>query len=118
MANNRSPGFVAICTEAKKNVTEITREQMQAKKDNGETVVLVDVREDNEWEKGHIPDAIHIGKGVIERDIEKQIPDQATQVVLYCGGGSRSALAAENVQRMGYTNVASLIGGYRGWTGG
>ena len=111
----KSPGFVAICTEAKKHITEITREQMQTLADNGENFVLIDVREDNEWEKGHLPNAIHLGKGVIERDIEKQVPDQDTQLILYCGGGSRSALAAENLQRMGYTKAASLIGGFRGW---
>lgn len=115
MTNNRSPGFVAICTEAKKHITEITREQMQELADKGETFVLIDVREDNEWEKGRLPNAIHIGKGVIERDIEKQVPDQDTQLIMYCGGGSRSALAAENLKRMGYTKAASLIGGFRGW---
>ncbi len=115
MANNRSPGFVAICTDAKKHITEMTLEQMQELADKGENFVLIDVREDNEWEKGHLPNAIHIGKGVIERDIEKQVPDQDTQLILYCGGGSRSALAAENLKRMGYTKAASLIGGFRGW---
>lgn len=110
-----SSGFVKICDDAKKEVSEVTLEDLKTKKANGEEYVLVDVREDNEWNAANIPGAIHLGKGVIERDIEKTIPDQNTQLILYCGGGSRSALAALNLQKMGYTNVHSLIGGFRGW---
>jgi rhodanese-related sulfurtransferase len=81
----------------------------------GERFMLVDVREDHEWQAGHLPGAIHIGKGIIERDIETKVPDPATEMVLYCGGGFRSALAADNLQKMGYTNVISMDGGFRGW---
>ena len=84
---------------------------------SGADVHLVDVREDEEWQQGHIPGAIHIGKGVIERDVEKKIPDPNAEIVLYCGGGYRSVLAADALQRMGYTNVTSMTGGYRGWVG-
>ena len=79
-------------------------------------VTLVDVREDNEWMRGHLPGAVHLGKGVIERDIEQAFPDKASPLVLYCGGGYRSALAADNLQKMGYTRVMSMDGGWRGWT--
>jgi rhodanese-related sulfurtransferase len=110
-----SNGFVALCDAAKKNITEVTREDMQAKTDNGVDFVLVDVREESEWAKSHLPNAIHLSKGVIEVKVEKQIPNHDTDIILYCGGGSRSALAAENLQKMGYTKVSSLIGGFRGW---
>ena len=89
--------------------------EIKARLDRGEKFVLVDVREDNEWAKDHLPGAVHLGKGVIERDVEKQIPDTATPLVLYCGGGFRSALAADNLQKMGYRNVLSMDGGIRGW---
>ena len=88
---------------------------MKAKLDRNEKFLLIDVREDNEWAKDHLPNAVHLGKGVIERDIEQQVPDSDTPMVLYCGGGFRSALAADNLQRMGYTNVVSMDGGIRGW---
>ena len=110
-----SSGFRKICDDAKKEVSQITLEETQAKQASGEELILIDVREDNEWDKEHLPNAIHIGKGVIERDIEKTVPDQSAMLVLYCGGGSRSALAALNLQKMGYTNVHSMIGGFRGW---
>ena len=84
--------------------------------DAGEKFHLVDVREDSEWAKGHLPNAIHLGKGVIERDIETKVPDKNAELVLYCGGGFRSALAADNLQKMGYKNVLSMDGGWRGWT--
>ena len=79
-------------------------------------MILVDTREESEWARGHIPNAMHLGKGIIERDIERAIPDKSTNIVLYCGGGFRSALAADNLQKMGYTNVISMDGGWRGWT--
>ena len=90
---------------------------MKARLDKGDKFVLVDVREDSEYEKDHLPGAIHLGKGVIERDIEARIPDTGTPLVLYCGGGFRSALAADNLQKMGYTNVISMDGGVREWRG-
>src|SRR5690606_24241795 len=83
--------------------------------ERGDTFKLVDVREDHEWAKGHIPGAVHLGRGIIERDIERIFPDPDTEIVLYCGGGYRSALVADNLQKMGYTNVASMDGGWRGW---
>jgi rhodanese-related sulfurtransferase len=84
--------------------------------DRGTTFYLVDTREESEWARGHLPKAIHLSKGIIERDIEQKIPDKSAPIVLYCGGGFRSALAADNLQKMGYTNVESMDGGYRGWT--
>jgi rhodanese-related sulfurtransferase len=84
--------------------------------DAGEQFVLVDVREESEWARGHLPGAIHLGKGTIERDVEQRVPDAGTKLILYCGGGFRSALAADNLQKMGYTNVESMDGGWKGWT--
>jgi len=109
-------GFLRLVKEAKTRVKEEDFREIKKKLDAGEKMVLVDTREDNEWARGHIPNAIHLGKGVIERDIEKTIPDKETPLVLYCGGGYRSALAADNLQRMGYRNVISMDGGWRGWT--
>jgi rhodanese-related sulfurtransferase len=110
-----SPGFLKIVDDAKSRVKECTVGDVKNKLDRGEKFVLVDVREDREWEAGHLPKAIHLGKGVIERDVEEKIPDHDVQIVLYCGGGFRSALAADNLQKMGYTNVVSMDGGWRGW---
>jgi rhodanese-related sulfurtransferase len=110
-----SPQFLRLVDEAKSRIQQTTPEEVKKKMDNGEKFVLVDVREDNEWELGHIVGAIHIGKGIIERDIEKHVPDFNAEIVLYCGGGYRTALAAENLQRMGYTNVVSMDGGWRRW---
>jgi rhodanese-related sulfurtransferase len=110
-----SPGFLKIVDDAKNRVKECTVADVKNKLDRGEKFVLVDVREDREWEAGHLPKAIHLGKGVIERDVEEKIPDHDAQIVLYCGGGFRSALAADNLQKMGYTNVISMDGGWRGW---
>ncbi|MBM3757549.1 MAG: sulfurtransferase [Acidobacteria bacterium] len=104
-----SPGFLAIVEDAKTRVREITVGEL------GEGHVLVDVREDNEWAAGRAASAMHLGKGIIERDIEAAIPDHHTRIVLYCGGGFRSALAADALQKMGYTNVLSLAGGWRAW---
>jgi len=108
-------GFLAIVNDAKQRVKETDVQTVKARLDRHETFHLVDVREDNEWERGHLPGAIHLGKGIIERDIEQTIPDPKAEIVLYCGGGYRSALAADALQRMGYTNVISMDGGYRGW---
>ena len=110
-----SPGFLKIVDDAKKRVKETNVAEVKKRLDRGEKFILVDVREDNEFAAGHIPDAIHLGKGVIERDIEEKIPDHNAEIVLYCGGGFRSALAADNLQKMGYTNVISMDGGWRGW---
>ena len=112
-----APGFLAIVNDAKSRVKETDVETVKSRLNNGEnSFILVDVREDREWQKGHLPGAIHIGKGVIERDIEKLIENHDTEVILYCGGGFRSALAADNIQKMGYTNAVSMDGGWRGWT--
>ena len=110
-----SPGFLKIVDDAKSRVRECTIQDMKARREAGENFVLVDVREESEYAKGHIPGAVHLGKGVIERDIEEKYPDPATPLVLYCGGGFRSALAADNIQKMGYTNVSSMAGGWRAW---
>ena len=110
-----SPQFLKLVNEAKRHVKETNVEDVKRRMENGEKFLLVDVREDNEWEKGHVPGAVHMGKGVIERDIEVQVPEATTKMILYCGGGFRSALVAENLQKMGYTNVESMDGGWRGW---
>lgn len=110
-----SPQFLKLVNEAKKRVKETNVAEVKRRMDGGEKFLLVDVREDNEWAKGHLPGAVHMGRGVIERDIEKSVPETSTKMILYCGGGFRSALAAENLQKMGYTNVESMDGGWRGW---
>jgi rhodanese-related sulfurtransferase len=110
-----SPRFLQIVDDARKRVHETTVDDIKAKLDRGEKFLLVDVREESEFAKDHLPSAIHLGKGVIERDIETRVPDLNTLMVLYCGGGYRSALAADNLQKMGYTNVLSMDGGVRGW---
>jgi rhodanese-related sulfurtransferase len=110
-----SAQFLKLVQDAKKNVKETNVADVKRRRDAGEKFLLVDVREDNEWAKGHLPGAVHLGKGIIERDIEQQVPDTGAKVILYCGGGFRSALAAENLQKMGYTNVESMDGGWRGW---
>jgi rhodanese-related sulfurtransferase len=109
-------GFLNLVNDAKTRVREENFRDTKKRIDSGEKLVLVDTREDAEWARGHIPGAIHLGKGIIERDIEKTVPDKDTTLVLYCGGGFRSALAADNLQRMGYRNVISMDGGWRGWT--
>ena len=111
-----SEGFLKLVKDAKSRVKEVDYKEIKKRIDSGEKLILVDTREDLEWAKGHVPGAIHLGKGVIERDIEKTVPDHNAPVVLYCGGGFRSALAADNLQKMGYTNVISMDGGWRGWT--
>jgi rhodanese-related sulfurtransferase len=107
--------FLQIVNDAKKRVKECTVADVKARQDKGEKFALVDVREESEWAKDHLPGAIHLGKGVIERDVEHKVPDPDTPLVLYCGGGFRSALAADNLQKMGYTNVISMDGGIRAW---
>ncbi len=106
-------GFLAIVNDAKTRVKEMDFREVKRRIDAGEKLTLVDVREDNEWARGHLPGAVHLGKGVIERDIEQAVPDQSAPLVLYCGGGFRSALAADNLQKMGYTNCISMDGGSR-----
>jgi rhodanese-related sulfurtransferase len=115
MAKQHAPGFLKLVTEAKSRVKECTVDDVKARLAAGEKFVLVDVREESEYAVGHAVGAIHLGKGVIERDIEKTVPDPSTPLVLYCGGGFRSALAADALQKMGYTNVISMDGGWGGW---
>ncbi len=110
-----SPRFLQLVQDAKRRVKELTVDQVKAKLDRGERFHLVDVREESEWAKAHLPQAEYLGKGIIERDIEQRIPDTTAEIVLYCGGGFRSALAADNLQKMGYTRVLSMDGGIRGW---
>ncbi len=110
-----APQFLKLVNEAKKKIKETNVSDAKRRMDAGEKLVLVDVREDNEWARGHIAGAVHLSKGVIERDIEQQCPDTNAKLILYCGGGFRSALVAENLQKMGYTNVESMDGGWRGW---
>ena len=108
--------FLVIVNDAKSRVRECTVEEVAAKRERGDAFHLVDVREESEWARGHLPGAIHLAKGVIERDIETTIPDTDAEMILYCGGGYRSALAADNLQKMGYTNAISMDGGYREWS--
>ena len=110
-----APKFLKLVNETKARVTETNVADVKRRIDAGEKFLLVDVREDNEWAQGHLPGAVHLGKGIIERDIEARVPDTGAKVVLYCGGGFRSALVADNLQKMGYTNVESMDGGWRGW---
>jgi rhodanese-related sulfurtransferase len=110
-----APRFLKIVDDAKSRIKETTVDDVKQKLDRGEKFMLVDVREESEFAKDHLPEAIHLGKGVIERDVEARIPDLNMPVVLYCGGGFRSALAADTLQKMGYTNVLSMDGGVRGW---
>ena len=110
-----SSRFLKIVENAKQRIHEVSIDDVKAKLDRGEKFVLVDVREESEWSKDHLPNAIHLGKGVIERDVEERVPDLNTPLVLYCGGGYRSALAADNLQQMGYKNVLSMDGGIREW---
>lgn len=113
---DHAEGFLNLVRDAKKRIKEEDVQTTKKKLDAGEKMFMVDVREESEWARGHIPNAIHLGKGVIERDIEKAIPEKGATVVLYCGGGFRSALAADNLQKMGYSNVISMDGGWRDWT--
>jgi len=108
-----SEGFLRLVDDARTRVREVTVEEARARA--GRRALLVDVREDNEWERGHARGAVHLGRGVIERDIETRVPDKGAELILYCGGGYRSALAADSLRRMGYTNVFSMAGGWRAW---
>ena len=110
-----SEGFLKLAEEARKRIHEISVEAALERINSGEGARLIDVREDHEWAEGHAAGAEHLSKGIIERDIEKTIPDQGTELILYCGGGYRSALAAEVLQRMGYYDVSSVAGGWRAW---
>lgn len=110
-----TPEFLKIVQDAKSRVQEIDIDGVRKLRETGEDFVLVDVREDKEWAAGHAAGAIHLGKGVIERDVERTVPDSSKKLVLYCGGGFRSALAGDALQKMGYTNVLSLAGGWRAW---
>ena len=110
-----APRFLKIVDEARARIKETNVDEVKQQLDRGEKFVLVDVREESEFAKDHLPGAIHLGKGVIERDIEARVPELDTVLVLYCGGGFRSALAADNLQKMGYANVISMDGGVRGW---
>jgi rhodanese-related sulfurtransferase len=109
-----SPGFLALVNDAKTRVREVSVDEA-VKAVNGGSARLIDVREDSEWAEGHARGADHLGKGIIERDIEKVVPDKDAELILYCGGGYRAALAADNLQKMGYTNVASMAGGWRAY---
>jgi len=115
MAHQHSPRFLKIVEDTRKRVREVTIDEVKAKLDRKEKFLLVDVREESEYAADHLPGAVHLGKGIIERDVEARVPDQDTPMVLYCGGGFRSALAADNLQKMGYTHVLSMDGGIRGW---
>ena len=110
-----SPRFLKIVDDAKSRIKEADVDEVKERLDRGDKFLLVDVREESEFAQDHLPGAIHLGKGVIERDIEGRVPDLNTPMVLYCGGGFRSAMAADNLQKMGYTNVISMDGGVRGW---
>lgn len=115
MAKEHAPRFLQIVSDAKSRVRECTVDDVQRRLAAGEQLNLVDVREESEYAAGHLPGAVHLSKGVIERDVEKTFRDPDAELVLYCGGGFRSALAADNLQKMGYRNVVSMDGGWRGW---
>ncbi len=110
-----APRFLEIVNDAKTRIREVTVQDVKARLDREATFHLVDVREESEWAAGHLPRAVHLGKGVIERDIEQLIPDTHAEIILYCGGGFRSALAADVLRKMGYENALSMDGGVRGW---
>jgi len=107
--------FLALVQDAKSRIEETTVEEVSKRLERGEKLTILDVREESEWEQGHIPGAVHLGKGIIERDIERMFPEVDTELILYCGGGFRSALAADNLRRMGYQRAISMDGGMRGW---
>lgn len=115
MAHQHSPRFLKIVDDAKSRIRETNVDEVKKRIDRDEKFVLVDVREESEFAKDHLPGAIHLGKGIIERDMEARVPDPNAEMVLYCGGGFRSALAADNLQKMGYKNVISMDGGIREW---
>jgi rhodanese-related sulfurtransferase len=110
---DHSPGFLKIVNEARPRVVEITAEQARERLARNPQALLIDVREDSEWQNGHAAEARHLGKGILERDLEKAVPDLDTELIMYCGGGFRSIMTADNAQKMGYRNVSSVIGGYK-----
>ncbi|MBZ0255913.1 sulfurtransferase [bacterium] len=110
-----APGFLKLVHDAKKKIVETNVDEVKQRMDAGDEFLLIDVREDREWDNGRIPKAVHLGKGIIERDIEAKVPDHDQEIILYCGGGYRSALSADALQQMGYTKVKSMDGGFRGW---
>ncbi|MDL1894584.1 sulfurtransferase [Sphingobacteriales bacterium CHB3] len=112
---NHSPGFLALVNDAKTRVRETTVQDVQKRLKIADDFVLIDTREEHEWNEAHVAGAIFLSKGIIEREIERAVPDKSKKIVLYCGGGYRSALSADNLQKMGYTNVFSLAGGWRAW---
>ena len=112
---DHAPGFLRLVQDAKTRVRETNCEGIRQRQLRGERFLLIDVREDHEWQGGHVVGAVHLGKGIIERDIERIVPDHATDMVLYCGGGYRSALTADALQTMGYTNIVSMDGGWKRW---
>jgi rhodanese-related sulfurtransferase len=116
-AKHHNEGFLALVNDAKSRVKEIDIGEFQRMRASGEEFLLIDVREDSEWDAAHAAGAVHLGKGIIERDIESKVPDHSAKMVLYCGGGYRSALAADALGKMGYTNAISLDGGWRAYTG-
>jgi rhodanese-related sulfurtransferase len=111
-----APEFLKLVDDAKARIRQSNVQEVKQRLDAKDTLTLIDVREEGEWARGHLPGAVHLCKGIIERDIENAVPGKATPLVLYCGGGFRSALAADNLQKMGYINVISMDGGWRGWT--
>lgn len=115
MAHQHPPRFLKIVDDARSRIRETDVDTVKTRIDRGEKFLLVDVREESEFAKDHLPGAIHLGKGIIERDVEARVPELNSEMILYCGGGYRSALAADNLQKMGYTNVISMDGGIRGW---
>ncbi len=112
---DHSNKFITIVNDARVRISETNVDEVKIKQDRGDKFHLVDVREESEWNKGHITNALYIGKGILERDIEKKIENTKSEIILYCGGGFRSALAADNLQKMGYSKVRSMDGGYSGW---
>jgi len=112
---HHSPRFLKIVDDARSRVKETNVDEIKQRLDRGDKFLLIDVREESEFARDHLPGAIHLGKGIIERDIEARVPDPNAEMVLYCGGGFRSAMSADNLQKMGYTNVLSMDGGIRGW---
>ena len=115
MTHQHPPRFLKLVDDAKARVHETNVDMVKTRMERGDKFLLVDVREESEFAKDHLPSAIHLGKGIIERDIEARVPELDTEIILYCGGGFRSALAADNLQKMGYTNVISMDGGIRDW---
>ena len=116
MTMHHSPAFLALVQDAKQRIRQTTVSELKQRLEAREEFLLIDVREDHEWAAGRIPRAIHLSKGIIERDIEEKIPNREAEILLYCGGGYRSALVADNLQKMGYRRVVSVDGGIRGWT--